>query len=62
MVGIEAGVRLLGRVQAARHQAGADEQQHRHGHLRHDERRTQAGPCGASGRQVVLHHRHEIQP
>ena len=47
-------------VEAARHEARADQEQQRHGDLCHDEARPQASPRRAARRSIFVDDRHEI--
>lgn len=49
---VEAWMRALRRLEAARHKPGADEEQERHRHLRDDQARPQPSARRAAGRGV----------
>ena len=59
---VEAGIRAPRRVEAARHQSGADQQQQRDRHLRDDETRAQPSARRAARRRVFVDDRHQIDP
>jgi hypothetical protein len=60
MIGVEAGIQAAGGVEAARHQAGADEEEQRDGDLRHHQAGAHPPASSAARRGILVDDRDEI--